>query len=109
MSKIVITRKPLITMKNGSSAEVVEVKASNNNDPMTYDDITKLLKGIESKGADLKNFQVVGLSKAGTFTIKGMDEDFDDKYMVNKPTEVRSALDGFYKIHMIQRFSNNKK
>ena len=109
MSKITISKKSLITMKNGSSVDIAIIKPKTEKELITYDAITKLVSGIQKKGTNVKDLQIFGVSKAGNFTIKSANEDYDEDYIVNKPEDQRNALDGFFEVHIISRTAKNKK
>jgi hypothetical protein len=100
MSKFEFSKKTT-TAKNGTKIERTIIKAKNEKNLITYKEVNKFVKKLEESGVELYKLKIVGHNRIKPFTIKSEGEDYDDKYMENKPSDVKTALDGFYEVIII--------
>lgn len=98
------------TLKNGDTLDITIIKSKDNKKLIKYDEITKLVNGLKTKGVDIKNnFRIIASSQVQPYTIKSQGEDYDPDYMRNKAEDVERALNGYFEVHIIKTIPKNKK
>lgn len=100
-SKFVFSKKEVLT-KNNKKIETTIIKASKENNLITYNDVSKFIKKLENSDVNVSKLKIFGMNRLRNgFTMKSENQDFDYDYLRNKPSNVSEKLDGFYEIHLI--------
>ncbi len=99
-SKFEFSKKSVPT-KNGKTIETTIIKAKNQNNLISYEEVGKFVSKLSQNGVNISKLKIVGNNRMKPFTIKSENQDFDHEYIRNKPKNVGNAIDGFYQVHII--------
>ena len=99
-SKFEFSKKTVPT-KNNKNIETTIIKAKNQNNLISYDEVGKFVQKLETNGVNISKLKIVGNNRIKPFTIKSENQDFDYDYIKNKPKNVGNAINGFYQVHII--------
>ena len=101
MSKFILSQDTT-NNKNGKNIVTRTIKAKNEGDLISYNEVIKFVDGLQKADVDVSKLQIVGNNRLQYFTLKGSNEELDRNYMKNKPDYVADIMDGFYQITFIE-------